>query len=148
MVEPIGIKDIPSLVTMQNEKQNEEIHENIGDPSKGSVETPFVTIPAITPLDPPYTERLVLKKTIEKPYFDILGELKNLYVKIPLLQAIHDVPIYTKAVRDLCVKKHGRKSKDPLTVHVVGKLSELMLGKVPPIKYGDPGNPTVTINIG
>jgi hypothetical protein len=33
-------------------------------------------------------------------------------------------------------------------VHVVGDLSELMLGKTPPIKYGDPGNPTVTVKIG
>jgi hypothetical protein len=32
-------------------------------------------------------------------------------------------------------------------VHVVGDLSELMLGKTPPIKYGDPGNPTVTVKI-
>jgi hypothetical protein len=51
-------------------------------------------------------------------------------------------------VRDLCIKKPGRKPKDPLTVHVVGDLSELMLGKTPPIKYGDPGNPIVTVTIG
>jgi hypothetical protein len=30
----------------------------------------------------------------------------------------------------------------------VGELSELMLGKTPPIKYGDPRNPTVTVKIG
>jgi hypothetical protein len=30
----------------------------------------------------------------------------------------------------------------------VGDLSELVLGKTPPIKYGDPGNPTVTVKIG
>jgi hypothetical protein len=50
-------------------------------------------------------------------------------------------------VRDLCIRKPGRKPKDPLTVHVVGDLFELMLGKTPPIKYGDPGNPTVTVKI-
>jgi hypothetical protein len=32
-------------------------------------------------------------------------------------------------------------------VHVVGDLSKLMLGKTPPIKYSDPGNPTVTVKI-
>ena len=42
-------------------------------------------------------------------------------------------------MRDICVKKPGRKIKDPLTVHVMGDLSALMLGKVPPVKYGDPG---------
>jgi hypothetical protein len=30
----------------------------------------------------------------------------------------------------------------------VGELSELMLGKTSPIKYGDPGNPIVTVKIG
>jgi hypothetical protein len=33
-------------------------------------------------------------------------------------------------------------------VHVVGDLSEMMLGKTPPIKYGDLGNPIVTVKIG
>jgi hypothetical protein len=74
--------------------------------------------------------------------------LQNLHVNIPLLQAIKDVPIYAKTVRDLCIKRPGQKPRDPLTVHVVGDLSELMLGKSPPPKYGDPGNPTVTIKIG
>ena len=31
---------------------------------------------------------------------------------------------------------------------MVGDLSTLMTGKVPPVKYGDPGNPTVTVKIG
>jgi hypothetical protein len=82
------------------------------------------------------------------PSFNLLEELQNMYVNIPLLQALRDVPIYAKTVRDLFVKKPGRKPRDPLTVHVVGELSELMLGKTPPIKYGDLGNPTVTIKIG
>ena len=70
-----------------------------------------------------------------------------MHVNIPLLQAIRDVPIYAKTVRDLCIRKPGRKPKDPLIVHVVGDLSELMLGKTPPMKYGDPGNPIVTVKI-
>jgi hypothetical protein len=75
----------------------------------------------------------------------LIGELKNMYVKIPLLQAIRDIPIYTKAIRDVCVKKPGRKSKDPPTVYVMGRLSKLLQGKTPLVKYGDPGNPTVTV---
>jgi hypothetical protein len=35
-------------------------------------------------------------------------------------------------MRDICVKKPGRKIKDPLTVHVMGDLSALMSGKAPP----------------
>ena len=50
----------------------------------------------------------------------------NIYVKIPLLQSLRDVPIYARTVRDLCTKKPGRKPKDPPTVHVIGKLSALI----------------------
>ena len=90
----------------------------------------------------------MINKTIEHPYFDLLGELKTLYVKIPLLQAIHDVPIYVGTVKDLCVKKPGRKPKDPPTVHVLGKISELVIGKTLLSKYDEPGNPTVIVHIG
>jgi hypothetical protein len=48
-------------------------------------------------------------------------------VKIPLFQAIKDVPIYVKVVRELCLRKLGRKEKDPETVHIIGKLADLML---------------------
>jgi hypothetical protein len=85
---------------------------------------------------------------VELPSFNLLEELQNLHVNIPLLQAIRDVLIYAKTMRDICIRRPGRKPRDPLTVHVVGDLSEIMLGKTPPIKYGDPGNPTVTVKIG
>ena len=84
---------------------------------------------------------------MEQPIFNLLGKLKNIYVRIPLLQALHDVPIYAKTIRDLVVKKLGRKPKYPPTVHVVGQLSELIMGKVPLDKYSDPGNPTIIVCI-
>jgi hypothetical protein len=96
---------------------------------------------------PPFPERLALTKTPEPPAFNLLGELQNLYVKIPLLQALRDVPIYARTMRDICVKKPSRKTKDPLTVHVMGDLSTLMSGKNPLVKYGDPGHPTVTVQV-
>ena len=85
---------------------------------------------------------------MEQPQFNLLRELKKLYVKIPLPQALHDVPIYARTVRDLCVIKPGRKPRDPSTVHVIGKLSELIMGKTLLAKYDDIGNPTITVEIG
>jgi hypothetical protein len=79
----------------------------------------------------PFLERLALTKTPEPPTFNLLGELQNLYIKIPLLQALCDVPIYARTMRDIYVKKPGRKTKDPLTVHVMGDLSALMSGNPP-----------------
>jgi len=40
-----------------------------------------------------------------------------------------------------------RKTKITPTVHVVGTLSDLLLGRETPVKYEDLGNPIVTIHI-
>ena len=79
--------------------------------------------------------------------FDLLRELRNVYVKIPLFQAIKDIPIYSKVVRELSLKKPGRKRKDPPTVHVIGDLAELMMGNTIAAKYSNPGNPVVKVQI-
>ena len=63
-------------------------------------------------------------QTKEKP-FDIIDQLKNMHVQMPLFQAIKDVPIYGKSIRDACLKKTGRKKKDPTIVHVVGQLADI-----------------------
>jgi len=98
-------------------------------------------------VEPPFQECLALSKTLEPSVFNLLGELQNHYVKIPLLQALRDVPIYARIVRDIHIKKPGRKAKDPLTVHVMGDLAALMSGKFPPIKYGDLSHRTVTVQV-
>ena len=58
-----------------------------------------------------------------------------------------DVPIYAKTIREYCSKKPGKKKKDLITIHVMGKLSEIMLGKSILVKYGDLGNPILTVQI-
>lgn len=77
--------------------------------------------------------------------FDFLKQLKNMYVKIPLLQAFMDNLIYEKTMREIYVRSPGRKPLDSPTIHVIRKLLKVMLGKTPPTKYDDPGNPTMII---
>jgi hypothetical protein len=60
-------------------------------------------------LPPPFPERLMIAKPVVYPNFDIVGELKNLYVKIPLLQALQDILIYAKKIKELCGRKPVRK---------------------------------------
>jgi hypothetical protein len=97
---------------------------------------------------PPFPERLMIEKPTVYPNFDIVGELKNLYIKIPLLQALQDIPIYAKTIKELCGRNPVRKIKDPSsTVRVVGALSDLILGRQEPVKYADLGNPIVTVQI-
>ena len=62
-----------------------------------------------------------------RPKYDILNELKNSYVKIPLLHTIKDIPIYSKVIKELCIKIPGKKHKDPLKIHVIGEMFECMI---------------------
>ena len=57
---------------------------------------------------------------------DLEVELRSVCVNIPLLQAIKDIPIYAKIIRDICIKNPGRKRKEPPVIHVVGQLSEFI----------------------
>jgi len=99
------------------------------------------------PQTPHFPERLLIEKPIVQSEFDIMTELKNVYVKIPLLQAIKDVPIYAKTIKELCIKKPGRKHKDPPTIHLVGQLSNYISETPKIVKYANPGNPIVYVTI-
>jgi len=57
---------------------------------------------------PPFPERLIhpIQHTPEET--KLLGELKNMCFKIPLLQAIKDVPIHNKLIKEKCFKHPGR----------------------------------------
>lgn len=79
---------------------------------------------------PPYLERLVEQRIqMSLLEFDILDELKNTYVKIPLLQEIKYIPIYVKTIKELCTKKTSKNKKDPTTIQVIGKLVSVMSTK-------------------
>lgn len=98
---------------------------------------------------PPFPQRLqsTASKSLEEPTFDILDQLKNVQIQIPLFQAIKDVPIYGKFIKEAYLKKPGRKKKDPQTIHVLEKLANIMLGNVVIPKYTDPGSLVVQIHI-
>ncbi|XP_059066774.1 uncharacterized protein LOC131857973 [Cryptomeria japonica] len=98
-------------------------------------------------LNPPLPQTLAQPKSVLEPTFDFLGQLKKVSIKIPLCQAINDVTMYSKVIREACLKKLGRKKKDLAIVHVMGKLTNVMLGKLILPKYSDPGSPIVAIMI-
>jgi len=86
-------------------------------------------------------------RPIEHHDFDILGELKNLNIKTPLLQAIQDIQIYAKTIKELCIKKPRRRIINNPTVQVVGTLSDLLSRRKALVKYEDQGNPIMTVQI-
>jgi len=66
---------------------------------------------------------------------------------MPLLQAIKDVPIYEKLIKEKCFRHPGRKKRDASTINVIGQLSDLMLGQVIYPKYLDPRSLVVDVKI-
>lgn len=86
--------------------------------------------PQVNP--PPYPENLVHPKRHTPEEDELHGELKNFCVKIPLLEAIKDVPIYNKIIKEECFKRPRRRRRDTPIKNVVGHLSNMMLGRVSP----------------
>ena len=101
------------MIDPMNEERNTPVPQEIPSPNTFAAKTPHE-------VNPPYPERLLIKKTEEPLEHNLETELRNICVKIPLLQAIKYIPIYAKIVRDLCIKKPGRKRKEPPVIRVVG----------------------------
>ena len=95
-------------------------------------------------LAPPFPMALQSKKVVNNA-LEIFEVLKQVKVNIPLLDMIRQVPAYAKFLKDLCTIKRGMhlKKKAFLTEQV----SAIIQCKTP-IKYKDPGCPTISMNIG
>ena len=74
---------------------------------------PVYTHPQQEPIQeqriPPFSKWLAIEKPVVRPEYDIMNELNNICVKIPLLQDINDIPIYIKVIKELCIKRQGKK---------------------------------------
>ena len=74
--------------------------------------------------------------------FEVLRQVK---VNIPLLDMIKQVPTYTKFLKDLCTVKKGLNvNKKAFLTEQVSAIIECKT----PVKYKDPGCPTISMNIG
>ena len=148
-----------STVVIEEELEKEEVPiQNLEkeQPTKNKINitTPIILDPTSKPhqvkeghnkniQDPPFPKRLMEERpTI--PENDLEVQLRNLGVKIPLLQAIKDIPILANTIKELSLKKPGQKRKQPTKVQVVGQLAELISNKPRLTKYENPGNPIVT----
>ena len=66
-------------------------------------------------------------------------------VNIPLLDMIKQVPTYAKFLKDLCIMKRGLNVDKK--AFMTEQVSAIIQCKTP-VKYKDPGCPTISINIG
>lgn len=95
-------------------------------------------------MPPPFPQALRGKKPI-KNASEILGVLRQVKVNIPLLDMIKQVPTYAKFLKDLCTVKRGLNvTKQAFLTEQVSAIIQCKS----PIKYKDPGCPTISVNIG
>ena len=95
-------------------------------------------------IPPPFPQALRGRKKATQQA-GILEVLRQVKVNIPLLDIIKQVPAYAKFLKDLCTIKKGLgiEKKAFLTEQV----SAIIQSKYP-VKYKDPGSPTISVNIG
>nr|CAN70775.1 hypothetical protein VITISV_036087 [Vitis vinifera] len=95
-------------------------------------------------MPPPFPQALRGKKPI-KNASEILDVLRQVKVNIPLLDMIKQVPTYAKFLKDLCTVKRGLNvTKQAFLTEQVSAIIQCKS----PIKYKDPGCPTISVNIG
>ena len=92
----------------------------------------------------PYPHRLRVPKKVNN-HSEIYELFKQVKVNIPLLEAIKQIPLYDKFLKDLCtVKRKLGINKD---VFMIEQSTSLIRNNLPP-KYKDPGSPTISIVVG
>jgi hypothetical protein len=135
----------PEEDDVQEEKQKEEEGDNQkeGD-AEPSIVTPVVKEPPRPPVPrAPYPERLQVPRNGGK-LKDILEVFKQVQINIPFLDAIQQIPFYAKFLKDLVTVK--RKTNVPKKAFMTKQVSAILQCKLP-LKYKDPGCPTITCMI-
>ena len=144
-----GMDEVKSIITLRSGKEVDQPLPNpIEESRQGEEMQPeHILLEEDTMkyrIPPPFPQALRGKKKATQQA-GILKVLRQVKVNIPLLDLINQVPAYAKILKDLCTIKKGLgiEKKAFLTEHV----SALIQSKYP-VKYKDPGSPTIPVNIG
>ena len=144
-----GMDEVKSIITLRSGKEvDQPLPKPVEESRQGEKMQPeHILLEEDTMkyrIPPPFPQALRGKKK-ETQQAVILEVLRQLKVNIPLLDLINQVPAYAKFLKDLCTIKRGLgiEKKAFLTEHV----SALIQSKYP-VKYKDPGSPTIPVNIG
>lgn len=64
-----------------------------------------------------------------------------------MLQAIREIPILDKTIKELSIKRPGIKPRETKRIHLIRKIADIMMGNISMQKYVDPGSPIVETHI-
>ena len=124
--DPALVKSDPTVVDPPQEEQS---------PSR---EERKISVP------PPFPQALRRRKSSVNQT-EMLEVLRQVKVNISLLDMIKQVPTYAKFLKDLCTVKRGLNVNKK--VFLTEQVSAIIECKTP-VKYKDPGCPTISVNIG
>ena len=94
---------------------------------------------------PPHFQQAMRNKKKAINQTEILEVLRQVKVNIHLLDIIKQIPTYAKFLKDLCTLKRGLSvNKKAFLTEQVNAIIECKT----PVKYKDPGCPTISVNIG
>ncbi|CAN6704204.1 unnamed protein product [Malus baccata var. baccata] len=113
-------------------------------PSPTTKVSPNSNFSSSIPVNVPFPGRFRQSKK-EEAEKDILETFRKVQVNIPLLDAIKQVPMYAKFLKELCTTRRRISNKE--VVQVSENVSAVLQRKLPP-KYKDPGNFTIPCVIG
>ncbi|XP_042991370.1 uncharacterized protein LOC122318232, partial [Carya illinoinensis] len=144
-----NLKDANAIVTRSGKSlhipttnKSEDVEE---DQSNSGAELPKEAEVIKSPVNVPFPQALKLNKRTLDPNNEILENLKQVKINLPLLHVIKQVPTYAKVLKDLCTVK--RKHHVKKTAFLTKQVSALIKQRIPP-KYKDPGCPTIACCIG
>ncbi|XP_063939802.1 uncharacterized protein LOC135148489 [Daucus carota subsp. sativus] len=131
----------PPRTTINHDKpESSKAREESSDPNpEPELQSEVVYKPRV-----PYPQRLISPKQsaqMEK----ILEVFKQVKVNIPLLDAIQQIPSYAKCLKELCT--HKRTNHVPKKAFLTSHISSILSNQIP-VKYKDPGCPTISCVIG
>ena len=144
-----GMDEVNSIITLRSGKEvDQPLPKPVEESRQGEEMQPeHILLEEDTMkyhIAPPFPQALRGKRKATQQA-GILEVLRQVKVNIPLLDLINQVPAYANFLKDLCTIKKGLgiEKKSFLTEHV----SALIQSKYP-VKYKDPGSPTIPVNIG
>ena len=101
--------------------------------------------PTELPVKVPFPQALQPSRKVLENQGEILEQLNQVKINLPLLHVIKQLPAYAKVIKDLCTIK--RKHHVKKTAFLTEQVSAVIEQKAPP-KYKDPGCPTISCQIG
>ena len=143
------LNEVKAIITLRSGKELTKPSHKVIDPEQEAMDTEPEEVVIKQTVEknkpsPPFPQSLKTKRKVINQA-EILEILRQVKVNIPILDMIKQVPTYAKILMDLCTVKRGLNvdKKAFLTEQV----SAIIQCKTP-VKYKDPGCPTISVNIG